>query len=466
MQLGDYHSGLSRIFGGKRWIVASDVLAGAAPLVAALGRLGAERCLCVATSRGVGELPDSDLAPDPIVVEVSAPDMMTGIRRSLDTLADLPKSARAKLDAFDPTHEARVIGTIFDDGRPVAGRRKYGARKAAWQALEDKTRIDAFWDTAGIERAPSEVVGASLAELEASLAELDSGEGCVLSGDDREGFNGGASYVRWVRDAGSLGPVAQFFEAHCAKVRVMPFLEGIPCSIHGFVFSDDTLVLRPCELLVLRRPGKAELHYARAASFWDPPPADREAMRQTARRAGDFLRQSVGYRGAFTVDGVLTRDGFRPTELNPRFGAALGILTTKLDLPLLLLNAAVVEGEPVDWHPRDLERLILEVADRYRAGGGMAMTPQPRHETLTAELSIHDGVFHVARPGEEVDAHATLGPTAMGSMARVELVPERTPPGPSVAPRIAAALRCLDVHWGLGIGPLEPARDVRRAPGG
>ena len=50
-------------------------------------------------------------------------------------------------------------------------------------------------------------------------------------------------------------------------------------------------------------------------------------MREAARRVGAVLRDEVAYRGAFTLDGVATVDGFRPTELNPRFGAGLGVIT-------------------------------------------------------------------------------------------------------------------------------------------
>ena len=289
---------LRSIFGGRRWIVATDVLAGSASYVDALKALGAERCLCIATSVGAGPGPDPDFAPNPIVVPVTASDMMTGIRRSLDALANLPKEAVDQVDSFDPARELRVLGTIFDDGRPVAGRKKYGARPQAWQELEDKTRIDALWADAGIAHAPFRVVLAEPAALTSANDELDRGGGCAWAGDNKEGFNGGATYLRWVQDSEDAASAASFFGEHCDQVRVMPFLEGIPCSIHGFVFPDYVVTLRPCEMLVFRPPGKSTLQYGRAASFWDPPSADRKAMRNAARRAGEYLRDRYSYRGA------------------------------------------------------------------------------------------------------------------------------------------------------------------------
>jgi hypothetical protein len=461
----DYYFELLRsVFADKRWVVTSDVLAGCTKYVAALKALGAERALCIATSEGAGAGPDPEFAPNPIVSPVEAPDVMSGIRLSLDAFANLPPQAVAQVDAFDPAGTARVLGTIFDDGRDVAGRKKYGARTAAWQALEDKTSVDAFWEAAGIPHAPSAIVPARLDALGAASARLDAGHGCAWAGDNREGFNGGAVCLRWVQTADEQAAAAEFFAAHCDQVRVMPFLEGIPCSIHGFVLPDYVVALRPCELFVLRRPEARMLSYARAGSFWDPSAGDRASMQDVARRAGAHLQQSVGFRGAFTVDGVLTKDGFLPTELNPRFGAALFLMTAGLELPLLLLNAVIIEEHGLDFRPAELEALLLAHADTHRAGGGLAISPKRGLENQEAKLVWRDGVFVVVDDStEDADAIVRLGPASAGSAAIVDLIAERTPVGPSAAPRIAAALACVDAHWDLGIGPLQPAPDVRRS---
>ena len=41
------------------------------------------------------------------------------------------------------------------------------------------------------------------------------------------------------------------------------------------------------------------------------------------KRAGETNWTETETRGAFTIDGVMGRGGFVPTELNPRLGAAL-----------------------------------------------------------------------------------------------------------------------------------------------
>jgi hypothetical protein len=164
-----------------------------------------------------------------------------------------------------------------------------------------------------------------------------------------------------------------------------------------------------------------------------------------------------------TVDGVLTADGFLPTELNPRYGAAMDLLARPLtELSLLLLNLAIVEDEPLDWQANELERLVVASSDAQRAGGGLALVHKPVEADQSMELAIDQkGDVQQARKGETADAIATLGPSATGGFLRVELAVERTPIGPSVAGRVGKMLRFADIHWDLGIGELEPAREVR-----
>lgn len=439
-----------------------DVLAAALPLADTLERLGARPPLCIGASPGTPIDPTAPRSPEPIVLDVRACDTMEAIRASLDALADLPPWACARVDAFDPDHGARVLGTLFDDGRPVAGRAKYGARPEAWQQLEDKTTVDVLWDAAGVARAPSVSVPVDGATLRQASMAHDRGCGSVWTGDNRGGFHGAATFVRWIRSNRDADEAMAFFAPRCDRVRVMPFLDGIPCSIHALVLPDRTLAFRPCEMIVLRRPGESRLQYAQAATFWDPPDEDREVMRTVARQVGEHLRTTLGYRGFLTVDGVMTAAGFLPTELNPRVGAALGWLNTGLDLSLTLLHAAIIEGEPIDWDPDELEVLLISNADARRGGRGMVVIPTVIEERREQRIAIgSDGVAHEAEEGEAADATVVLGPSAIGGVVVVNLDAGRTPVGPSVAARVASSLAWADARWSLGIGPLEPAPDLR-----
>jgi hypothetical protein len=303
-------------------------------------------------------------------------------------------------------------------------------------------------------------VPCTLDALRAAAARIDQGRGTVWAGDNRSGWHGGASFTRRVRDEGDAAGAAALLAAACDRARVMPFLDGIPCSVHGIVFPDFVAALRPCEMLVLNH-ADGSFQYASAATFWDPPQADRDQMRSHAKRVGEHLREWLGFRGVFTLDGVMTAEGFRPTELNPRYGAAIGVMALGIPrLPLYLLHLALVEGEPLDWRGEALEAAILAHADAHRDGRPGVVVPSV---CAAAEVRVvlDAGAIREAAAGEPADATCAIGPAAAGSYVRVTLDPLRTPVGRSVAPRLADLLAWLDLRWGLGLGRLEPAREVR-----
>jgi hypothetical protein len=333
---------------------------------------------------------------------------------------------------------------------------------SAWLGLEDKVSIDQFWDAIELARAASEVVPLEATALRAASERLDRGDGTVWAGDARDGLHGGAVYVRRVRSPADATTALAALVDCCDRVRVMPFLEGIPCSIHGIVLPDGIAVLRPVEMITLRRSEGPEFAYAGCATFWDPKSPDREAMRSIARRVGAGLRERFAYRGPFTVDGIMTEQGFLPTELNARFGAGLSIMARGLpELPIVSLCLAAVEGEPCDFRAADLEALIVEASDRMRGGGGWRSVESVREETRIDPLALRDGRYALAREGEASCGRLITGPGDVGGFARFEPDPERTPHGPSLAPRVVDALALADREYGLGIGSLEPAREVR-----
>jgi hypothetical protein len=458
-----YRRLLRPVFRDRRFIVIGGPIVALAVLGGALRALGAARPFLLGNLLGTGELPDLDPS-EWGVIEVEGENMVERMHAFERAVASPPAEIRGAIDAWDPDRTALAVGPIVLSPLPhVAGRRRYASREASWAALEDKVAIERFWDAAGIRRAPSEIVPPERDALQAAARRLERGAGTVWAGDARDLIHGGAVGTRWVRSSEQAAEAGAFFATRCDRVRVMPFLEGIPCSVHGMVFPDGTAVLRPVEMVTLRRPHDSRLAYAGFDSFWDPPESDREQLRRVARRAGEQLRERVGYRGPFTVDGVLTEQGFLPSELNPRFGAALLMLAgCAPDLPLVPLLLAATEGERLDYRASDLEALLLEAVDRRRGSGGGILVPgrgsgrSERH----ALCGGPDG-FRRAAPDEEPDATLWVGPGDGGRYVRFVPDPERVPIGPSLAPRVAAALAWADATFDLGLGPLEPARPAR-----
>ncbi len=461
---GSYYEALMRgVFGGRKWLLALDVLAAAPARLRCIRGLGAERAFVLAGHRGLGDLPDPADA-EWEVLGTSGDTMMASIRAAEAGFASPGAAVQARVDGWDPEREARVLGTMFSVGEPVCGRPFFGARPPEWQALEDKTVAESIWDAAGVERAPASVVAPSAAWGAAQA--LDRGQGTVWAGDMRDGFNGGAEYVHWVRDHASREQAERFFEVHCDRVRVMPFLDGIPCSIHGMVLGDAVLAFRPCEMVVLRSPDSSRFRYASAATFWEPSPADGASMRRAAKRVGTHLAERVGYRGAFTVDGVMTAEGFRPTELNPRVGAALMLLTSGIaGLQMDLLNAAVIEAPGLDWQPERLERMVIEASRVVRRASASVVVERVTDQPRAATVRFRQGRCEPVADGEVGDVTLSLGPHPVGGFLRIVLSSELTPVGPPVAERVAAALRWADEAWSLGVGPIEAAPDLRPAVG-
>jgi hypothetical protein len=260
----------------------------------------------------------------------------------------------------------------------------------------------------------------------------------------------------------------RWFAGRCRSVRVAPFLDGTPCNIHGFATDDGVAVFRPVEAITLRSADPPTLHYGGAATYFDPPEADRARMRIMARRVGSLLRDEVGFRGCYTIDGVLTGDGFRPTEVNPRLGAGFTPLVGGVpDLPFVAFHWAVAAGWPCPVPPDEREEAIVAAADAHRAGGGWVAGKRCWRATRQHPVVVTDDGCEPARDADEANGLITTGPSSQGGFIRFDATPGATPVGPPLAPRAASAYAWADRALGAGIGVrfrAAPARPPARAP--
>lgn len=448
---------LTRMVEGRDWLVATDVLVQSASICGQLRERGARRCFALGAQRGTGKLPDPEDLDQACLDLPPADSMMEAIRKNLDALQDLPQAVLARIDAVDPERRMHVLGTIFSAGKPVAGRPFFASRPQAWQALEDKVVIDAVWDAVGIPRAPSEVCPVDPERLDAAAARLDRGLGTVWAADAREGFHGGGQGTFHVHDAASRDHALTSLSRQADRARVMPFLDGLPCSIHGLVFPEHVVTTRPAEMFILRRPRDNGFFYARSGASWLPPEPVLEALRDLAVRVGRHLRQSVDYRGAFTVDGVLTRDGFRPTELNPRVGAALGQVMPGLDG--YLLNAALVERVDLGIDPVELEEGLRRRS--FATPNARASMMSPTVFTESQEQALRwDGLgWSATDDPDAAEATAAWGPGGTGGMLFLRFHREYLELGPSLAPRVAAFVDWADRELGADLGPVVGSVD-------
>jgi hypothetical protein len=432
------------VFGGRRVVLAGGHAATWTEHIDLLRTVGVTDLFVVATEgRGAGPVPDV-----PTVTIEPPPDlsMMDQIRFGDRMLSEPPDAVVSAVRQFDPDGNALVLGIFLNTAVALDGRPFLSPRRPEWVALEDKVVVDEFWDRAGVRRQPVRVV--PLADAERAAAELDRGAGTVWAADAREGFHGGASQTYWVRDDIGTERAIEGLRSVCDRVRVMPFVEGIPCSVHGIVLPDGIVVLRPVEMVVLRRG--TDFVYSGCATYWDPSDDIRVQMRDIARRAGEQLAAEVGFRGTFTVDGVVAVDGFWPTELNPRFGAGIMTIARASGLPILLVNDLVVAGQSLGRSADTIERELVEQADARRGGGTWRHGIVPEFDAEARLVERGDGGRWMWASTGPIAGRVTAGT----GFVRCRYEPEATPVGPPTAPRAAEFWSFIDREFATGDDPL------------
>ena len=448
----DFRNLVKGDYAGRPWIVCAEVSAGATGLVKGLHHYGVSKVMLLTGTRGIGEVPDVPT----VELGTTGRSIMGGIRAYERAVLDLPDHAIDAIEDFDPDHQAQVLFAGFGTPTQLAGRTVFAPRRPEWLELENKITAVDLWARAGIASAPYLIVSATISDLRDAHATLDSGLGTVWVADNRTGWHGGGEYLRRVRSAADVGPAAEFMAPNANRVRVMPFLDGIPCSIHGFVTADDIAVFRPVEMLILWRGN--DLVYSGLATTWDPSPEDREDMRSAARALAVVMRDHVEYRGAFSLDGIMTADGFRPTEINPRLSTGLAIQLGAIDdIPLGSLTRHLIANPDAAVDVREIEARVVGTADHNRAARAMFSTD--------VVLDSDERVVRLSDTGVEEDPGGPIrlsaGPALHGGLVFGRCEPGALPAGGSFAPIVARLAPYVEQWLDVDIGELEFAQDVR-----
>jgi hypothetical protein len=328
--------GLREYWAGRRVFVLTQFAdGGVARLAAELSQVDAEV---------VGVLSAVPPGPGaPAVAPVWHPD---DGRTADEWLADPPAVLRQWLDRIDPDGQAVVAGGNFTGAGSLCGRPVHGWRRPGWVRLEDKTAIDRVWREVGVP-APEYVVLPLGDPATAERArELDRGAGVVVALDATTGNRGDAKGLRWVRSGAELDAALRWAGDKTDQVRIAEFVPGVPCSVLAMVLADGVAVFDPIEIVTLRDPRTADLVFCGSATRWRPDETRRDEIREHVRRVGLHIGRELGYRGLFSVDGVLGAEGFRATELNPRHASGLGLRAGWPEFPLYLVQRAAQESVP------------------------------------------------------------------------------------------------------------------------
>ncbi|MFE2409326.1 hypothetical protein ACFXDE_13395 [Kitasatospora sp. NPDC059408] len=339
------------------------------------------------------------VATDPAKDTPVAPDVFSCAERGLDVppgdfyawLADSPPALGSWLETVDPGRTWTALGDNFLETGDLFGRAVHGWRRPAWSEWEDKTRIETLWQAAGVPSPRHVVTGADDPALAGHARDLDRGSGVVVAIDSSLAHYGNATGLRWVRDPQgdpqALADALRWAGERARTVRVAEFVEGTPCSVLGMVLADGVAVFDPIEIVTLRDRHSARLTFCGSSTRWRPEPAAVEGMREHVRRAGRRLAADAGFRGMFSVDGLLGEHGFLATELNPRQASGLGLRAAWPQFPGYLFQRAAQEAVPgvADLPWQDVETTFRDAVRRY-----------PSH-SVTIPLPIEADEAHCAK---------------------------------------------------------------------
>lgn len=390
------------------------------------------------------------------------------------------------LDDFDPEGNAFMSVFRFRTATHAFGREIDASRKADWVQLEDKTFIDGFFARHGIPAPRSTVVDATQEAMIHAAELIDSGDGTVWSGDNTLGLNSRGNMVRWLRpgaDEEDQSHFVQKFSSACESVRIAEFVEGRPCSIHGFVLPEGVAVFRPVELLVLRGE-QGKFWFAGTNTYWQPSIELRVEMRSIARQVGEALRTDYNYRGAFCCDGIAGKNGYVINELNTRIGDGLGYVANALpDFPFEVLQDLALAGDAEDLPSEYIEALedaVQAAGDTipwakvrvYQAGDFEEVSTMELYSSFEEEDEYHlEGEADLNRyenavvkienaKSLEPFGKVTALPGSNYGILNFELDEEVIPSGPSLARHVASALRRCAEELGADTVGISVAKDV------
>lgn len=442
---------LAGIYGNGRWIVAAQAAVSTRGICERLEGWGSE-VLVVASNEGTGDLPEV-----PIVYTGSRGEtILTSIRDFYTSVEKPDAKVQQAVDHFDPDRQAQVLAEPHATATTMVGRQTFGVRRPAWSAWEDKMRVDQLWHDLDIPGPAYRIVpnDAAPAAADALATEL----GTVWAADNSGGWHGGGELVRWVAGPEGYDSALEWLGPNTRRIRVMPFLDGLPCSIHGWVTSSGVAVFLPVEILILRHVGRTGFEYAGVATIWTAPLEVSEEMRDVGRRVGAHLARDVGYKGPYGVDGVVTTEGFRPTELNPRMSAGAGAQLGGVAIPLGLLMRAEIEGL-VDVDHRWLEATAIEQRKPLFHFG--KMVTEVVRDTIWIAI---DDRGELGETDSELRSigKVTAGPSATGSYIMGDFEVGKVTPGEPVGRLAAGSLNLVAAKWGLDLPLLTAAPNLVR----
>lgn len=183
-------------------------------------------------------------------------------------------------------------------------------------------------------------------------------------------------------------------------------------------------------------------------------------MRGVARRVGEHLSRTVGYLGAFGIDGIATAEGFRPTELNPRMSGGFMGLTGSMDFPIGLAARSMIEGD-LEINVTEMEETVMEAASENRF---LALGLPVPDSLGPAKIGVRfdDMGTAAAVDAEDEFAQGTMsaGPSVPGGYVFMSLDQDSLGVGPSMGPLALEGVRLAAREFHIDLPDVESAPDL------
>jgi hypothetical protein len=126
-------------------------------------------------------------------------------------------------------------------------------------------------------------------------------------------------------------------------VKVTPLLIGRAMRLHGLINDDFVAPFPPMNVITLPK-----LRQHQFLCCGCVPAASETWAIDLTRQLGAGLRDLLGYRGVFSVDGVLVGRQFLPTDLNTRLTSAIEAAPTSVRVRIQAANICAREHLRVD----------------------------------------------------------------------------------------------------------------------
>lgn len=282
-------------------------------------------------------------------------------------LNDPPAALGAWLDQLDPGRAWTAIGWSVFETAALFARPVHGHRRTEWGQWEDKTRVEEIWRNADIPSPKHRVITVDDPRAEEHACKIDRGLGVVVAHDTSQYCLGGGESVRRVRGQEEFAAALRWASERADRVRIAEFVPGQPCSTLGMVLADGVAVFDPIELVILAEAPTGRFEFCGLSNLFRPASETAVQLRDHVRSIGTRLAEQVNFRGLFSVDGILSPNGFVATELNPRQSSGLGLRRTWSDFPLNLFQRAAQEALPAVYGLRssDVEDAFRNVARQH-----------------------------------------------------------------------------------------------------